>query len=330
VVCEGYTDVIGFFGAGIPRAVATCGTALAEEHFRTLKNFARRIVLAYDADAAGQAAAERFYEWERRYEVDVAVAALPPGQDPGDVARTDPDVLKKAVEEATPFLAFRVERVLGKASLGTAEGRARAAEAAMAVVAEHPNELVRDQYLMQVADRCRIDAERLREFLDPSRKRARPAPSSSSQRQRRSDSPEIEALRLAVHRPETVAELLDEVLFDDELHRSAFAALASAATLTEAIESADAAAAELLHRLAVEETDADPEDVVARLADRAATRVLHGLEADARANPERLAELSPVTGWLRLTVEQVRDPDSRVEALKGLVPWLVRNGQGEA
>ncbi|MGH9283332.1 MAG: DNA primase, partial [Acidimicrobiales bacterium] len=121
VVCEGYTDVIAFFGAGVPRAVATCGTALADEHFRMLKNFARRIVLAYDADAAGQAAAERFYEWERRYEVDVAVADLPPGSDPADLARQGPGALEKAVAGARPFLAFRLERVLGGADLRAPE-----------------------------------------------------------------------------------------------------------------------------------------------------------------------------------------------------------------
>ena len=55
-MCEGYTDVIGSFQAGVPWAVATCGTALAEEHFTLLRNFAKRIVLAYDADTAGQSA----------------------------------------------------------------------------------------------------------------------------------------------------------------------------------------------------------------------------------------------------------------------------------
>ena len=69
--------------------MATCGTALADGHIRLLTNFARRIVLAYDADAAGQAAAERFYEWERRFEVDIRVAALPAGADPADLAQRD-------------------------------------------------------------------------------------------------------------------------------------------------------------------------------------------------------------------------------------------------
>ena len=330
VICEGYTDVIGFFGAGVPRAVATCGTALAEEHFRTIKNFARRIVLGYDADAAGQAAAEKFYEWERRYEIDLHVAALPPGQDPGDVARTDPEALRAAVQNAEPFLAFRVERVIGKANLGSAEGRARAAEAAAGIVAEHPNELVRDQYLVQIADRCRLDVNRLREFLDPSRKRrSQPAPPSASRR--RSDSPEIEALRLAIHRPETVADVLDEVLFDDELHRGAFVALATSATLADAIAAADAGAAELLHRLAVEDTDAEPADIVALLAWAAAGRVVRQLEAEARADEGRSAELSPITGWLKNTMELTREPHdwpTRVEASKGLVAWLVQNSQG--
>ena len=89
-MCEGYTDVIGCFQAGVPWAVATCGTALAEEHFTLLRNFAKRIVLAYDADAAGQSATSRVYEWERKHEVDVVVADLPGGSDPGDLARTDP------------------------------------------------------------------------------------------------------------------------------------------------------------------------------------------------------------------------------------------------
>ena len=117
VVCEGYTDVIGFFEAGVPRAVATCGTALAEEHVRLLKNFATRIVLAFDADGAGQSAAGRFYEWERTLEIDVAVAALPPGSDPADLARTDPAALRAAVEGAKPFLQFRLERILDAADL---------------------------------------------------------------------------------------------------------------------------------------------------------------------------------------------------------------------
>jgi DNA primase len=166
IICEGYTDVIGFFTAGLGRAVATCGTALTEEHFRLLGRFAKRVVLAFDADAAGQSAAARFYEWEKRHELEVAVAALPPGSDPAEIAMREPQVLREAVEQARTFLSFRVERALSSSELKTGEGRAHAAQAALAMVAEHPNELVRDQYLVTVSDRTRLDPERLRPLLE--------------------------------------------------------------------------------------------------------------------------------------------------------------------
>ncbi|MCU1373890.1 MAG: dnaG, partial [Actinomycetia bacterium] len=219
VVCEGYTDVIGMGQAGVTWAVATCGTALTDRHFATLKNFSRRIVLAYDADAAGQGAAERFYEWEKRHEIDVYVAALPPGADPGDLARTDPDALRQAVAGATPFLAFRLNRLLASANLSTVEGRARAAEQAMTMVGEHPNEFVRDQYVMEIADRCRVEPARLRAGLAQPR---RPAPEVRRAGPTRSDTPSLMVLRLAVHQPETVADLLDEVLFTDEVELGAY------------------------------------------------------------------------------------------------------------
>ncbi len=197
VVCEGYTDVIGCFQAGIPRAVATCGTALADEHFATLRKFARRIVLAYDADSAGQAGAERVYAWERAHDVEVAVAALPNGSDPGELASADPEALTRAIAGAKQFAGFRIDRLLAGADLATGEGRARAFESALPIIAEHPNELVRDHYLMVVVSRTGVDQHRARELLARqlrSRKtspgtgpaRSRPSPGTGPARSERS------------------------------------------------------------------------------------------------------------------------------------------------
>ena len=286
IVCEGYTDVIGFAAADVPRAVATCGTALTEDHLRVLRSFARRVVLAFDADAAGQSAAERIYEWERALDLDVAVAALPVGMDPGDLAREDPAALRRAVEEARPFLAFRVDRVLGGADLATAEGRARAAEGAMAVVAEHPNALVRDQYLLDIASRTRTDPERLRAGVDarPTDRRARgdrPAPAAARDDEvvqapaRLPVGPEVEALRLLVAQPDAIAGWLREALFDDGRCLAAYRALqASGGDVRAAVDATDPGAAELLRRVAAEDTEADAVDVVHRLLDMAATRRL--------------------------------------------------------
>jgi DNA primase len=320
IVCEGYTDVIGFAEAGIPRAVATCGTALTEEHFRTLKRYARRVVLAFDADAAGQAAAERFYEWEKAYEIDVAVADLPPGVDPADLARTDPSALVSAVENATPFLGFRVRRALAAGSVSSPEGRARTAEAALTVIAEHPSGLVRDQYVMEVADRCRLDPDQLRAQLGRVG-RGDDRPVAVARPQRQNESAEIEALRLAVHHPESVGHLLDEVLFEDELHAAVFRALAPGGTMHDVLERCDPGAADLLQRLVVEEAEADPDNVASLLTAAAARRELRRLDARNRRSHD--LEVAKQIAWLKMAIERVDPDEADPEARAQLLAWLV-------
>jgi DNA primase len=355
VVCEGYTDVIAFFLAGLPRAVATCGTALGEEHFRLLRNFAQRVVLAYDADAAGQAGAGRVYEWERHHEVDVAVAALPSGTDPADLAMEDPVALRKAVSEAQPFLGFRVDRVLEEADLRSAEGRVKAAEAAMAVIAEHPNELVRDQYLMVVADRTRLESQALRALGDhlDSRSmlgrtggRGRIVHRRDAETEHDTGTPAsvwpqrfsggetqkagLEALRLAVHNRELMIQRLEPVLFSDPTQRTAYEVLLASGSLHEAIELAEerqADVAGLLRRLAVEEPSADVDGVVVQLVRFASRRALAEIDAQARLSPERFIELAALSSRVKRIVEELDDPGLVTAAADRLLAWLVERGE---
>ncbi|HLH29108.1 MAG TPA: DNA primase, partial [Acidimicrobiales bacterium] len=104
IVCEGYTDVIGFFQSGLRRAVATCGTALTEDHFRVLARFAKRVVLCFDADAAGQEATLRGMELAVRGGFSVRVVPLPPGTDPAD----DPAVFRERLAAPVSYPVHRV------------------------------------------------------------------------------------------------------------------------------------------------------------------------------------------------------------------------------
>jgi DNA primase len=337
IVCEGYTDVIGMATAGLDRAVAPCGTALTEQHVRLLKRFASRVVLAFDADAAGQGAAERFYEWEQTHEIDVAVAALPPGRDPGDLAREDPEALRTAVAEAQPFLGFRVGRVLDGADLSSPEGRARTADRALAVIHEHPNPLVRDQYLMEVADRCRVDADQLRHRTPPPaavrHRQPESAPGRAGPPPRLPDAigsrPELEALRLVVHRPEEIGEVTDHfdvALFADPLAAAVFESLADGDPLHEVIESAPPEVGDVIQRLAVEDSDAAAIDVVAGLAWNAAGRALDAMEARARRDSDDLSVIRD-TALLQGLREKVQPPEPEPHALDELLTWLT--GQSE-
>jgi DNA primase len=298
VICEGYTDVMAFALAGAPNAVATCGTALADDHFQILKNLARKVVLAYDSDAAGQGAAEKWYGWEQRYEIQLQVADLPAGRDPADVWHDDPQQLLRALERATPFLQFRLDRVLAAADLATLEGRARAAEAGAAIVAQHPSDLVRDQYVMKLAGELDIDADRLRETVARQRRESstpRPAadgaPSARPPRADvRVDRRELDVLLYAVHEPELVVDWLDARLFTDPIARGAFEAIASADDFHLALAGTDGAVHDLLERVLVEEpvSSDEPETLRAHLmANTIGPAAQRELNAMLRAQDER-------------------------------------------
>jgi DNA primase len=342
VICEGYTDVMAFVLAGTPNAVATCGTALADEHFQILKNLARKVVLAYDADTAGQAAAERWYQWEQRYDVEVQVADLPPGRDPGDLWKDGPAALTAAVEGAAPFLQFRLDRLLAGADRRTVEGRARTAEAAAQIVGEHPNELVRDQYVMKLAGALEIDADRLREVVRTGRRRPRPGQKRNVRPDSADDGPtgrapvvdrrELDLLRWAIHQPELVADWLDSALFVDETARQAFRFLTEASTFHEALDASDGVTRELLQRLAVEEPavadDREPETFRARLminaVEPAAQRLLAAMlrDGDERAS-EVKARLDAMAHH-----REVGDWDAARADAEQLVGWAVARAEG--
>jgi DNA primase len=334
IVCEGYTDVIGFARAGLPAAVATCGTALTTEHVKLLRRYARRLVLAFDADSAGQAAAERFYQWEKEHDLEVTVADLPDGVDPADLASTDPERLAASVESAVPFLKFRVDRVLAGADLTTAEGRARAAESAVEVIREHPSELVRDQYVMEVAGSTRVSPEQLRDML------RRPAPEPRDRGDRREpvaelesravrprvlderDGPELEVLRHVVHDwPSVEPWIRYEELFLSELHAAAFRVLMAHPTVQEAIDAADPGVADLLGRLATEEQQAEPFDAVVRMLTERARHEVAGLTAriGSASDPGPLLQEQQ---WLTLIIDRLRDPEAAVEAADELVAFV--------
>ena len=321
IVCEGYTDVIGFHQAGVPRAVATCGTALTEEHVRLLKRFAKRVVLAFDADAAGQAAADRFYEWERKYEVAVSVLQLPAGRDPAEVAQSDPEALRAAVDGALPFLGFRLQRVLRATKVTTPESRARLAEQAMAIVNEHPNENVRKIYAGEVASHCGLPVNDLVAIARRGGTRVRLAAPVSLVRQPR-ESAEVVALALLVHKWDDIAPLLIEPLFTDDVNVMVFRTLADTeGDLDAAIAAADPDARELLERLAVADVEADPTTEARALIVSACRREIGRMRGG--SDPQIGRELTDVKQQLEL----LDDPTAGSVAADWLLSWLLRRNE---
>lgn len=325
IVCEGYTDVIGFHRSGVPRAVATCGTALTEEHVRILKRFASRVVLAFDADAAGQGAAEKFYEWESKYQVQVSVARFPEGKDPGDLASSEPEALAAAIEEAVPFLGFRLNRVVTGKPLRSPEDRARVATQAVEVINEHPDVNVRKLYAGEVAARVGLPVADLVKAVE--RRTSRPvivAPVSHTVGV--SENAEFVAIALLVQAWDEIAPWLIEDLFFSEIARRAFVTLADAGSmqgliLQNALESADPEVRELLERAAVADVEVPPPSIAFNLIGIAVRRVLG--QRTSIVDPEAIHQDREA----RRQLESLDDERAALAAAETLLKWLSQRGQ---
>jgi DNA primase len=128
VVVEGYFDRIALHRAGIEEALATCGTALSEDHARALRRRARQVVLLFDGDAAGRRAALRALESLLPSGLRVRAGALPPGDDPDTLlAREGAEALRAVVDGAPAGLDLAIADAVA-AGCATPEQRADAVQ----------------------------------------------------------------------------------------------------------------------------------------------------------------------------------------------------------
>jgi DNA primase len=120
IVCEGQLDLITLFEAGIANVVAPQGTAFTEQQARILKRFVSEVVLCFDADAAGQKAAERSLDALLQNNLVVRVAEMPAGEDPDSLVRKSGRAgFEKLVSGARDFFDWWIERESAGADLNS-------------------------------------------------------------------------------------------------------------------------------------------------------------------------------------------------------------------
>src|SRR4029079_10768737 len=111
IVCEGQLDLITVFEAGITNVVAPQGTAFTENQARILKRFVNEVVLCFDADVAGQKAAERSLDALLQNELIVRVAEMPVGEDPDSLVRRDgKEAFETRIAGARDFFDYLIDR----------------------------------------------------------------------------------------------------------------------------------------------------------------------------------------------------------------------------
>jgi DNA primase len=166
-VVEGYTDVIGLAQAGLENAVATCGTALGEGHFKLLSRFAQRAVLAFDSDEAGARAAERAFAFHEGYPVQAVVMIMPEGLDPAEfVAKHGADAVSEAATTARPLVEYMVRRTVDRHDLSNVEGQSAAVSAALPIIQELQDPVRRSEYGHLLADLTGVAEDSVRKSLE--------------------------------------------------------------------------------------------------------------------------------------------------------------------
>lgn len=151
VVAEGYFDRIALQRAGIEEALATCGTALSEDHARALRRRARQVVLLFDGDEAGRRAALRALETLVPAGLRVRAAALPAGDDPDSLlAREGAEALRAVVEGAGAGIDLAIESAVAR-GCATPEQRADAVAAVVPLLARVPDATERTAWAQRLA-----------------------------------------------------------------------------------------------------------------------------------------------------------------------------------
>ncbi|MGE3806646.1 MAG: DNA primase, partial [Gemmataceae bacterium] len=228
-VVEGYTDVIMAHQYGITQVVATLGTALNARHVQHLRRFVPRVVLVFDADAAGQSAVDRALEIFVSQNVELAIATLPAGLDPCDLlVQQGAEPMATALQHSVDALEFKLNQTFTSDRMDSVEGKRQAVEEVLKVIAlapemvGHEGAIRRDLILNRIATRAKIEEKtvraRIKELhagaMRPRERRAEEEPRQSAPAPQR----EKELIQVLLAEPELVPTAAASVVPDELEH----------------------------------------------------------------------------------------------------------------
>ena len=182
---EGYTDVISMHQCGIENVVANSGTALSVHQIRMLHRFTSNITLLYDGDAAGIHAALRGTDMILAEGMNIKVLVLPDGDDPDSFARkhSSADFKQYIEDNQVDFVQFKTNLMLN--GVTDPAKRSEAINSIVQSIAVVPNQILRDTYIHDCAQRLNIAESTLintmNKFIREAQDRMNKAPNAEAQ-----------------------------------------------------------------------------------------------------------------------------------------------------
>jgi DNA primase len=151
VVAEGNLDVISSWQAGVSNVVASAGTAMTEQHLKTLKRFTGDIRLSFDADRAGIAATERIIPLAQKVEVNLKIINIKDVKDPDELIRKNINLWHKAIASAQYAPDWLIDRYKSEVDLTSAAGKKAFTDALLTTIRRLRDPIEQEHYLKEIA-----------------------------------------------------------------------------------------------------------------------------------------------------------------------------------
>lgn len=161
VVAEGNLDVIASHQAGVRQVVATAGTALTEQHLKTLSRFTADIRLSFDADRAGISATERAIPIAGKVGVNLSIVTIPSGKDPDELIKQDRTMWERIIQKPAYAVDWLIDRYAAELNLDTALGKKEFTSVILEVVGKLPDEVEKEHYLQKLSELLGVSKEAL-------------------------------------------------------------------------------------------------------------------------------------------------------------------------
>ncbi len=170
ILCEGYMDVIALHAHGFENAVATLGTAITPEQARIMAKYTKQVVISYDSDSAGQAAASKALKLLAEVGLDARVLRLTGAKDPDEFMKNNgsagPEKFRMILDDSrTPF-EFKYEGVLSKYNISVMDEKIKAADELCKIIAAVPSSSEREVYIGYVSEKLALPIESLRNDIN--------------------------------------------------------------------------------------------------------------------------------------------------------------------
>jgi DNA primase len=166
ILVEGYLDLIIPYQAGVRNLAASLGTALTPEQAKLLGRFARKVVVNYDGDKAGVAAAKRAIETLLAEDFEVKVLVLPDNADPDDfIKRYGVEAYQERRGKSFPHIQFVLDQAVRDRNLRRPADKAAAVEEVLPYVRAVRNTIQKREYFDMVMDALRVEEQSLRQEL---------------------------------------------------------------------------------------------------------------------------------------------------------------------